>query len=187
MGQSQPHVDTEMNGYSLCQFYRKTFLRNADPKQSKMSNFHFDLSLKLSQGEVHDFSGEVENNLRGGAHLPTPPLKIQPCLHIVVILFYFILLCQLGSSHHNNMYMWALSLWDETNLEGNNFWLFLLFSHEDWVQVALGKFSPRLEPAALEVKGRCANHFATEARKNNNNASIICFHHPWRAGNPGGI
>jgi hypothetical protein len=25
----------------------------------KMSNFHFDLSLKLSQGEVHDFSGEV--------------------------------------------------------------------------------------------------------------------------------
>jgi hypothetical protein len=41
-----------------------------------MSNFHFDLSLKLSQGEVHDFSGEVkklsgevENDLRGGAHL----------------------------------------------------------------------------------------------------------------------
>jgi hypothetical protein len=26
-----------------------------------MSNFHFDLSLiKLSQGEVHDFSGEVQ-------------------------------------------------------------------------------------------------------------------------------
>jgi hypothetical protein len=62
-----------------------------------MSNFHFDLSLKLSQGEVHDFSGEVqkfsgevENYLRGGAHLSTPPLKIRPCLHIVVILFYFI-------------------------------------------------------------------------------------------------
>jgi hypothetical protein len=33
----------------------------------KMSNFHFDLSLKLSQGEVHDFSGEVLNDLRGGA------------------------------------------------------------------------------------------------------------------------
>ena len=32
-----------------------------------MSNFHFDPSLKLSQGEVHDFSGEVQNNLRGGA------------------------------------------------------------------------------------------------------------------------
>jgi hypothetical protein len=50
-----------------------------------MSNFHFDLSLKLSQGEVHDFSGEVQkfsgevrNDLRGGAHLPTPPLKIRP-------------------------------------------------------------------------------------------------------------
>jgi hypothetical protein len=36
-----------------------------------MSNFHFDLSLKLSQGEVHDFSGEVQNDLRGGAHLPS--------------------------------------------------------------------------------------------------------------------
>jgi hypothetical protein len=42
-----------------------------------MSNFHFDLSLKLSQGEVHDFSGEVQkfsgevqNDLRGR---PTPP------------------------------------------------------------------------------------------------------------------
>jgi hypothetical protein len=37
--------------------------------------------------EVHDFSrevqkfsvpGEVQNDLRGGAHLPTPPLNIQP-------------------------------------------------------------------------------------------------------------
>jgi hypothetical protein len=51
-----------------------------------MSNFHFDLSLKLPQGEVHDFSeevekfsGEVQNDLRGGAHLSTPPLKIRPC------------------------------------------------------------------------------------------------------------
>jgi hypothetical protein len=50
-----------------------------------MSNFHLDLSLKLSQGEVQDFleevqklSGEVQNDLRGGAHLPTPPLKIRP-------------------------------------------------------------------------------------------------------------
>ena len=53
-----------------------------------MSNFHFDLSLKLSQGEVHDFSGEVQklsgevqNDLRGGAHLLTPPLKIQSCFN----------------------------------------------------------------------------------------------------------
>jgi hypothetical protein len=37
-----------------------------------------DLSLKLSQGEVHDFSGElqklsgkVQNDLRGGVHLTT--------------------------------------------------------------------------------------------------------------------
>ena len=34
-----------------------------------------------SQGEdreVDDFSGEVQNDLRGGAHLPPPPLKIRP-------------------------------------------------------------------------------------------------------------
>ena len=62
----------------MFQFYRKTFLRSVDPKQPKMSNFHFDISLKLSKGEVHDFSGEVQkfsgevqNDLRGGAHLPS--------------------------------------------------------------------------------------------------------------------
>ena len=36
-----------------------------------MSNFHFHQSLKLPQGEVHDFSGEVHSEvaeiLRGGA------------------------------------------------------------------------------------------------------------------------
>jgi hypothetical protein len=36
-----------------------------------MSKFYFDLSLKLSQGAVQDFSGEVQNDLRGGAHLPS--------------------------------------------------------------------------------------------------------------------
>jgi hypothetical protein len=57
-----------------------------------MSNFHFDLSLKLPQGEVHDFSGEVQkfsgevqNDLRGSAHLPTPPLKIRPCIKVTEI------------------------------------------------------------------------------------------------------
>jgi hypothetical protein len=29
----------------------------------------------------------------------------------------------------------------------------------------LREFSLRLEPAALDVKGKCANHFATEALK----------------------
>jgi hypothetical protein len=37
-----------------------------------MSNFHFHLSLKLPQGEVHDLSGEVHSEvaeiLRGGAN-----------------------------------------------------------------------------------------------------------------------
>ena len=71
---------------SLFQFYRKKFLQSVDPKQPKMSNFHFDLSLELSQGEVQDFSGkvqkslgEVQNDLGGGVYLPTPPLKIRPC------------------------------------------------------------------------------------------------------------
>jgi hypothetical protein len=66
-----------------------------------MSNFHFDLSLKLSQGEVHDFSGEVQkfsgevpNDLRGGAKIIrggakqsqgrcAPPLKIRPWLQLL--------------------------------------------------------------------------------------------------------
>ena len=71
-------LDTKMNGYhALFQFYRKTFLQSVDPKQQKLSNFHFDLSLKRSQGEVHNFSGEEQNDLRGGVHLHKPPLKIR--------------------------------------------------------------------------------------------------------------
>ena len=34
----------------------------------------------------------------------------------------------------------------------------LLFSHEDWVRIAL-----RIEPATLEVKGEWSNHCTTEA------------------------
>jgi hypothetical protein len=73
---------------SLFQFYIKTFLRSVDRLSNQnTSNFNSDLSLKLSQGEVRDlsgevqkFSGEVQNDLRRGAHLPTPPLKIWPWL-----------------------------------------------------------------------------------------------------------
>jgi hypothetical protein len=65
-----------MNGYHCFNFTEKTFSRSVEPKQP--SNFHFNLSLKLSQGEVHDISGEVQNDLRGGAHLSTPPLNIRP-------------------------------------------------------------------------------------------------------------
>jgi hypothetical protein len=39
---------------------------------------------------------------------------------------------------------------------------FLLFSHGDWVRVASRKYLVRFEPAASEVKGKCANHLATE-------------------------
>jgi hypothetical protein len=76
-----------MNGYRSFNSTEKTFLRSVDhfngvdPKQP--SNFHFDLSLILSQGEIHDFSGEVQkfsgevqNDLM--EHLSTPPLKVRP-------------------------------------------------------------------------------------------------------------
>ena len=56
-------------------------------KCKNLSNFHFDLSFNLSQGDAHDVSGEVQtisgkmkNDVRGGAHLPKPPLKLCPCL-----------------------------------------------------------------------------------------------------------
>ena len=90
-------LDTESEWLSLFQLYRKTFLRSVYPKQSKMSNLHFDLSLKLSQGEVQDFSGEVQkfsgevqNDLRGGTHLPTPRLKIRPSCSVVSSLHWII-------------------------------------------------------------------------------------------------
>jgi hypothetical protein len=51
-----------------------------------MSNFRFDLSLQLPQGEVHDFlgevqklSGEVQSNLRGGAHHTSPQNPTMIC------------------------------------------------------------------------------------------------------------
>jgi hypothetical protein len=75
-----------MNGYHCFNFTEKLSYEVLTLTNQKISNFHFDLSLKLSQGEVHDFSGEVQkfsgevqNDLRGGAHHPTPPLKIRPC------------------------------------------------------------------------------------------------------------
>jgi hypothetical protein len=56
-----------------------------------MSNFHFDLSLKLSQGEVHDFSGEVQkfsgevrNDLRGGA-----THKVSVAYHVAYCVLFF--------------------------------------------------------------------------------------------------
>jgi hypothetical protein len=64
-----------------------------------------------------------------------------------------------------------LSLWEETGVPCGNprlsaeRWL-LLFPHEDWVRVTLGKFSLRLEPATSEVKAKCTNHLATEAPHN---------------------
>jgi hypothetical protein len=61
-----------MNGYHCFNFTEKLSYEVYPQCNQKMSNFHFDLSLQK-------FSGEVQNDLRGGAHLPTPPLKIRPC------------------------------------------------------------------------------------------------------------
>jgi hypothetical protein len=76
-----------------------------------MSNFHSDLSLKLSQGEVRDFSGEVQklsgevqNDLRGGAHLPS---KSGHGLHDFHIQLYTLLANQkarLTTMYNNNRY-----------------------------------------------------------------------------------
>jgi hypothetical protein len=56
-------LDTEMNGYHCLNFTEKTFLRSVDPiSNQKMSNYHFDLSLKLFNGEVQKFSGEVRTS-----------------------------------------------------------------------------------------------------------------------------
>ena len=64
----------EMNGYRCFNFTEKLSYEMRTLSNQKMSNFHCDLSLKLSQGKVHDFSGEVQkfsgevqNDLRGGA------------------------------------------------------------------------------------------------------------------------
>ena len=68
-------LDTD--GYHCFNFTEKRFYEISTLSNQKMSNLHFDLSLKLSQGEVRHFSGEVQkfsgevqNDLRGGAHLP---------------------------------------------------------------------------------------------------------------------
>jgi hypothetical protein len=59
-----------------------------------------------------------------------------------------------------------LSLWEETGVPGENprlsteRWLFTLFTR-GLGSSHIEKFSLRLEPATLEVKGKCANHFAT--------------------------
>jgi hypothetical protein len=66
-----------------------------------MLNFHFDLSLKFSKGEVHDFSrevqnfsGEVQNNVRGGAHT-SPQNPAMP--HILPITLWVFLHPHLAS------------------------------------------------------------------------------------------
>jgi hypothetical protein len=84
-------LDTEMKWWmaiSVSILQKKLSYKVQTQSNQKMSNFHFDLSLKLSQGEVHDFSGEVQkfsgevlNDLREGTHLPLyiPPLTIRSC------------------------------------------------------------------------------------------------------------
>jgi hypothetical protein len=46
--------------------YRKTFLRSVDRKQSKNVKFSLWSIIETSQGELHDFSGEVQKFSGGG-------------------------------------------------------------------------------------------------------------------------
>jgi hypothetical protein len=102
--------------------------------------------------------------------------KPKPILLIYLFIYLF---RQLGQGHHNSIcqLLWALlpnppcqlSLWEETGVPGENprlsaeRWL-LLFSHEDWVRESTHRgLNLRPEPAASEVKDKCANHLVTEA------------------------
>jgi hypothetical protein len=58
------------DGYHGFNFTEKTFLRSVDPKQPKNVKFSLDLIYDFS-GAMQKFSGEVQNNLSGGAHLPS--------------------------------------------------------------------------------------------------------------------
>jgi hypothetical protein len=74
---------------------------------------------------------------------------------------------ELKSQHLN---LTAKEKLTEDNVQSYKYWL---FEHDredcfenlvDWVEISFRfRFSLRFEPAALEVKGKCANHFATEA------------------------
>jgi hypothetical protein len=48
------------------------------------SNFDSDPSFDFLQGEVHEFTGKVQNCLRGGVHLPPlpPPPKKTKSRHV---------------------------------------------------------------------------------------------------------
>jgi hypothetical protein len=53
-------LDTETNGCHYFNFTEKRFYEVWTLGNQIISNVYFDLSLKLSQGEVHDISGEVQ-------------------------------------------------------------------------------------------------------------------------------
>jgi hypothetical protein len=63
-----------MNGLSLSQFYRQTFLWCVDPKLPKNVKF------SLSQGEVQKLSGEVQNDLGGGAQIEPHTYPQNPAM-----------------------------------------------------------------------------------------------------------
>ena len=73
--------DTEMNGYHCFNFAENLSYEMYRPKATKNCQI-FTLIYHDVSGEVQKFSGEVQEDLRGGAHLPTLPLKIQPWLEL---------------------------------------------------------------------------------------------------------
>ena len=64
-------LDTEMNAYHCFNFTEKRSYEVWTLSNQKMSKFHFDLSLKISQGEVHDYSGDVQKLSGEVPHLPS--------------------------------------------------------------------------------------------------------------------
>jgi hypothetical protein len=73
-------LDTEMIGYHCFNFTEKPSYEVYTLSNQKMSNFHFDLSLKLSKGEVHDFSGEVQ---KFSGRCKTISGQIPPCVDVL--------------------------------------------------------------------------------------------------------
>ena len=141
--------------------------------KQKMSNFHFDLSLKLSQGKVHHFSGEaqkfsgeVQNDLRGGVHLPSKSSHgrnykfNQECSYCQYNLFNN---CAVGTVSWNEGVHSLLYL--EGFVDGIIEWKFyinLLDLTRNSCDKCNFRFRPGIEHAALRFQCSALTNWATE-------------------------
>jgi hypothetical protein len=84
-------LDTEMNGYHCFNFTEKLSCEVYTLSNHKTSNFHFELSLKLSQAEVHAwlFRGGAKILRRGAKQSqlrcapPHTSPQIPPCVDVL--------------------------------------------------------------------------------------------------------